>query len=780
MKLLPFALSVFATLLLSACSDTSIDPGSTSTTIGTPDVQARLVTLDDSEAFYSALRGALINQAVDYYGFDEDDSLEIPVAAPAPDVPAESAPTASQEPSGDSAASDSSASVDGGGNEVTSTNVQELGVDEQDRVKINAAGTQLFVLHTDYGFFNGDTDLPVDVGFPPIAVSPPIDSDELPVDENEPPVEPGLIDPAGTSLPAPQTSVTTLRILSLDAETPDATSIIDLEIDLNGRNADGFYLYETGEESSAVITASGGGFWGYWDQPAAFSDLQSLIAKVDVADAANASLTETFTIDGQIISSRRIGNSLFFASRFYPAIPGLQPWEQDEDQWRDAVESADLSELLPEYTRSGSEERTPLVNAAACFVAPLATDQPYYSPDIITLGVIDLGSMELLDSECFLGATETLYANTESVFLATTQYSYDEGPMTTDGVPVNTEVDVFEEDIRWFDPRTSTEIHQFDIQSNQLSYAGSGSVRGHLGWNPLQMPFRMSERDGYLRVATMNDQQGPDHSPILLNILQADSQGNLQTVSTLPNNARPQHIGEPGEQLYASRFLGDRAYLVTFRQTDPLYVVDLADPTDPEVTGELKIDGYSDYLQPIGENFLLGIGKDAVPSNDNFGDGRGAWVQGIKLTLFDVSDAGAPAEIQSALVGERGTDSVALRNHRAITIQPATDLHPTRVSFGIDVYGAADPISQPTEDRAFEFNEWNYTGLHGFDVTIGANAGISPRGALIVERSNGSDRFYPSYGDDRSVMVNDAVFYIHGEWVYPALWDNLDVVPTAR
>ncbi|MFK8081065.1 MAG: beta-propeller domain-containing protein [Granulosicoccus sp.] len=793
MKRYPFALSLLATLILSACAETTVDnnPGTSGglSNGDLPEVEARLKQLNDPEEFYTALREALIGQATDYYGVEEESVSDNDVAVALPAQSPVSAPQAGGlESAGESA--DSVAATDGsagaGGNDVTSTNVQEVGVDEQDRVKVNAAGTRLFVLHTDYGYYFGDTDFSVEVEEPTIALEPePEDIDE-PQEPETPlveiqPVDPEPIEPAVTSMPAaPPSTTTTLRILALDSETPDATSIIDFPLDLDGRVADGFYLYETSDENSAVITASGGGFWNYWGESEQFYQQQSVFAKVDVQDPANATLTETFSIDGQIISSRRIGDSLFFASRFYPAIPGVEPWQQGGEEWREAVESANLAELLPEYSRSGSDETTPLVNASSCFVAPIAADQPYYSPDIITLGVIDLGSMELLDSECFLGATETLYANTESVFLATTQYSYNEGPITIEGESVDVVDGRFDEDIDWFDPRTSTEIHQFDIQSNQLSYAGSGSVNGHLGWNPLQMPFRMSESDGYLRVATMNDQQGSDHSPILMNILQADGQGNLRTVSTLPNESRPQHIGEPGEQLYASRFLGDRAYIVTFRQTDPLYVIDLADPADPEVKGELKIDGYSDYLQPIGEGFLLGIGKDAVPSDDEFGDGRGAWVQGIKLALFDVSDPSAPAEVQSVLVGQRGTDSVALYNHKAITVQAATDLHPTRVSFGINVYGDPSPTSSQSQPNPFDYLGWNYTGLHGFDVTAGVNANISPRGALIVERSNGGDRYYPEYGDDRSVMVNDAVFYVHGRDVYPALWDNLDVVPTAR
>ena len=788
MKTLPFTVALAATLVLSACSDTTNvatddnTNNNTGTSTGNVDanfeLRSRLQTFDNSEAFLTALKEALINQNTDYATSVAEIAVdEVAIATDAidgSDVSAESAPQA-----GSDSNSSASSTVSEGAtadNEVSSTNVQETGVDEQDRVKLNAAGTQLFVLNNDYSYFTSPITQNQTGGATTTDVST---TDSEPVDQD---VISSSDVASSSSLVGGQEVTTTLRILSLDSEAPDAMQTAEVDIDLQGRDADGFYLYEADGEAHAIITASGGGYWSYWNSSFAFEGLESVITKVDVSNAADAAVEDTFTLDGQIVSSRRIGDSLFFASRFYPSIPGVQPWEAGTVEWQNAVEAADLSDLLPQYTRDSSEESSDLVNPASCFVAPVADDQLYYSPDIITLGVIDLNTMQLSDSQCFLGATETLYANTESVFLATTKYDYQSGPITTDGQSVDVDIDVFAPDLVWSDPRTTTEIHEFEIQGDQLNYEGSGSVRGHLGWNDLQKPFRMSERDGYLRVATMNDQQGPDHSPILINVLQANGQGSLELVSSLPNDTHPEHIGKPGEQLYASRFLDDRAYLVTFRQTDPLYVVDLADPANPEVTGELEIEGYSDYLHPMGENFLLGIGKDAISAGDGQGDGRGAFVQGIKLSLFDVTDPVEPVEVQSVLVGERGTDSIALSNYRAITIQAATENHPARVSFGINVHGEAFPASSPSSAEAFNYAPWSYTGLHGFDVEVGVNAGITSRGALVVEQADTSGGlFFPfNFADDRSVMVNDAVYYVHGRDVYPAIWDNLAVEPVAR
>ena len=754
--------SLIATVLLSACGSANEDSGGDSGGPGNGGGDAgstRLITFDNDGAFLDALRAGLIARS-DTQVYTGTDDLNVAQPAELP----QAAPEGGGETAADSGGGGASS------NEVTSTNVQEQGVDEQDWVKVSDDGTRLYVLDSAapyYGF-----PLPIDG---PIAIEPVFIEEDLPVGGDE---------PVGISLPAPQDYQTTLRILALDADAPDASSLNDLTLSLDGRYAEGFYLYENGGSRQAVLTASGNNFWAYWAEPAAFGGQTSLITRVDVTNPQNASISGSFQLDGQIISSRRIGKHLFFASRFYPRIDGPQPYEQTPEQWQETVNNATDADLLPQYSNDGSETNTPLIDPAGCFVAEQSgNDDYYYSPDIITLAVLDLDTLELTDSECYLGASETLYASPDAVFLATTQYDYFDGPVAEDGRVIDVEED-FPADIVWRDPRVATDIHQFDIDGGQLVYAGTGSVKGHLGWNTLRKPFRMSEQDGYLRVATFNDQQGGNESPILMTILQADGQGELKRVSMLPNDANPGFIGKPGEQLYASRFLGDRAYLVTFRQTDPLYVVDLADPANPRVLGELQIDGYSDYLQPIGSDYLLGIGKDAVPAPDGFGDGGrgvGALVQGIKLSLFDVSNPSAPREVQSLRVGQRGSEARALSDHRAITIQPATDSHPTRVSFGIDVAGQAFPDSAPSGDNAFTYYPWSYTGMHGFDITVGDNAGITSRGALVARTAGNNDYYYyAGYANDRSVMVNDSLFYIRGRDVYAAPWNDLANPTPAR
>jgi uncharacterized secreted protein with C-terminal beta-propeller domain len=122
----------------------------------------------------------------------------------------------------------------------------------------------------------------------------------------------------------------------------------------------------------------------------------------------------------------------------------------------------------------------------------------------------------------------------------------------------------------------------------------------------------------------------------------------MKIIGKLENLART-------ERIYSARFINDRLYLVTFRQIDPLFVIDLRDPTNPKVLGELKIPGVSQYLHPYDENHIIGVGKDAIAIDEQ---GREfALFAGVKVSLFDVSDVASPKEVSTVNFGNRGTES---------------------------------------------------------------------------------------------------------------------------
>ena len=134
------------------------------------------------------------------------------------------------------------------------------------------------------------------------------------------------------------------------------------------------------------------------------------------------------------------------------------------------------------------------------------------------------------------------------------------------------------------------------------------------------------------------------------------------------------HIAEQ-EQIYATRFIGDRLYMVTYKRVDPFFVIDLSTPTSPKILGKLKIPGFSDYLHPYDATHIIGVGKETGTN-----DWGGVSTEGLKLALFDVSDVEHPTQIDKVEIGDAGTDSAALYGPQGVPLrqgkEPARDPGP--------------------------------------------------------------------------------------------------------
>ncbi|MEK6713903.1 MAG: beta-propeller domain-containing protein, partial [Nitrospirota bacterium] len=392
----------------------------------------------------------------------------------------------------------------------------------------------------------------------------------------------------------------------------------------------------------------------------------------------------------------------------------------------------------------------------------------------ITITAIDLASPQTPQSSCIVGQAETVYVSPESLYLATTRYRYSPMPLSGDvavGAPVAVGMTV-----SYTSPEVETDLHKFSLDASQPVYSGSGVVPGHLGWEQDKKSFRMGEKDGYLRIATSLGETWDSSAQTMLTVLKESEtagEGRLVEVSRLPNDVHPEPIGKPGERLYAARFLGDRAYLVTFRVTDPLYVIDLKDPADPYIAGELKISGYSDYLQPVGENMLLGIGKDAVPDTGTggWGDGRGAWYQGVKLSLFDVQYPANPKEVNSMVIGKRGTDSDALIDHHAFAYIPPLNGKPARLALPVRLH---DTANEYLSGNPWDYYDWTHTALYLFDIDVQGKTGITLSGQLIAEERSADNIYDYGYGNDRALILNDSTHFIHEGKVWSALWSSAE------
>ncbi|MEK7217830.1 MAG: beta-propeller domain-containing protein, partial [Patescibacteria group bacterium] len=165
----------------------------------------------------------------------------------------------------------------------------------------------------------------------------------------------------------------------------------------------------------------------------------------------------------------------------------------------------------------------------------------------------------------------------------------------------------------------------------------------------------------------------------------------------------------PGERIYSVRFLGDRAYMVTFRNTDPLFVIDTSDPRNPRILGQLKIPGYSDYLHPYDENHLIGFGKDTEEAKDRQDF---AWYQGMKIAVFDVTDVSNPKEMHKEIIGDRGTDSPLLQNHKALLFERDRNL----LAFPVTVYEI--PASERAKSDPGSYGQPVFQGAYVYEFSL--------------------------------------------------------------
>lgn len=440
---------------------------------------------------------------------------------------------------------------------------------------------------------------------------------------------------------------------------------------------------------------------------------------IEIMDASGPALPVTrwrATLDGSVIGSRRIGQRLYVVTRFVPWLEGFaygSMWPATVAANERLLNDAPLSALMPKVRIDGGAPAA-LLTPSMVYAPPQGARAPM--ADMIVVNAIDLDARRLVQSIGIVGTADAIYASPDHLFVATSRYAsvYAVGPLVPPEPPVYL-----------------TDIHQIRIASDPMTLVGSGTVEGNLATNPDKASLRLSEHQGRLRVVTSSTTMWGASNQNRLTILEPSAQapGLLKTLSYLPNARRPQTLGKPGELLYGTRFLGDRLYAVTFRMVDPLYVVDLADAADPRIAGALEVPGFSDYLHPLPNGLLLGFGKDAKPAID-FGEGAGAWFQGLQLSLFDVTDFARPREMQRIVLGKRGSESALLQHHHAFSELVRPDgtrsiAFPARIHDGtVPQYGSGDSAYYP----------WLSSGLARFELrgTTTADARLVSLPSLIT------------------------------------------------
>ncbi len=532
------------------------------------------------------------------------------------------------------------------------------------------------------------------------------------------------------SLPA-----STIRIMETNPANAEITEVGTIETNSEAWGSVS-ELYLVGDENGTNELVTTQSDWNYvsvnFGPEAIFNDYASSvtineinITSYDVSDPSSAVETFNIAIDGDIQSSRKIGNILYLVTRFTPHFDDIRYYftqnEQSALEDNEArISSLTLEDALPAVRINGGESQ-PLLQASDCLIPADSGELHGYST-LITVIAIDLEQHKVLSANCLNTQVGGIYANQNSLYIGGSAYR------------------------TWEDYESYTVVHKFNLDSS-IDYRSTGIVPGWLGWQ--DPSFRMDEYEGSFRIVTTgNDGFGPIHR---LSILQDNTSSDAMTlVAELPNETQTAAIGKPGEDIYAVRFVGDRGYIVTFERTDPLYVLDLSVANAPVIAGELEVPGFSSYLHPIGENHLLGIGRDA--------DDEGQ-LNGTKVSLFDIRDISAPELVSSETFGERGSWTSVLNDLRSITfLSPNSD----QVRFAV-------PISLNSEPWVWQEDSLHLFEINGLDAST---VSLNFVGKIIAEESNESNT-WPSYSSlDRSVLHDDAVYYSHNDEVWASFWSS--------
>ncbi len=348
----------------------------------------------------------------------------------------------------------------------------------------------------------------------------------------------------------------------------------------------------------------------------------------DVSNAASPKLERTVSFDGNSVSTRKIGTKLYLVL------------QQPMRYWGGPVimnSNGSTMEKAPTVPQFNDSRTGKTIDAAPCAKIAILPRVP--SPEYMTVAVVPTDNITKdVKTTVVLGSAQNIYASLQNLYVATTEWNYSWNAESSQN-------------------QEKTRLYRFAFTDAGVELKAQGNVPGHI-----LNQFSMDESGTYFRIATTvpeTDMSGA-HSSNDLHILGMD----LKEIGSVTDIA-------PGETIYSVRFMGDRAYMVTFQTVDPFFVIDLKDPRNPKVLGALKIPGFSNYLHPYDATHVIGFGKDVDASidADKVHSTDAIYytaVQGLKIALFDVADVANPKQMFTEVIGDRGTDSPLLQNHKAL------------------------------------------------------------------------------------------------------------------
>lgn len=375
----------------------------------------------------------------------------------------------------------------------------------------------------------------------------------------------------------------------------------------------------------------------------------------DISNPESPKLERTFSQDGDYQSSRLTEDHLYLVTNSRP--DNMTYGEQVSDD-------INLEQIIPYTEDSLGNSQLKMVPEKCITIMPNPTSYGF-----VTVSGIDLTDSKETKTVACLGGGYNIYATIDSLYVMAPEY--EEIDKNAGKVPSGI--------VPWGYP-TKTSIKKFSLNKGEPKLLATGTIPG-----TILNQFSVDEFNGFFRMATNevtvnSEKQDQTNSIYVLN-------GNLEVVGKINNMA-------PGEQIHSVRFMGEKGYVVTYKQVDPLFALDLKDPTNPIVTGKLKIPGFSEYLHPYSDDLLIGIGNDTT-SNGYGGERR----NGMKISMFDVSDPSNPKEVQSLPFGEKYSYSEILNNHKALLYSKEKDL----IGFPVQTNGKNEfYVFKIIKDKGFE------------------------------------------------------------------------------
>ena len=350
---------------------------------------------------------------------------------------------------------------------------------------------------------------------------------------------------------------------------------------------------------------------GIYDRINVISESKTFLIIYDISNPSQPKEIRKVEVEGDYISSRMIGKNIYFAINkniYTSEIKDSEPEILDENKYKPKYKDTVIS----------NEEQCIGFNDIYCF-------EETETMNYLILGAISLEKNEEVELQTFLGAGTYIYSSEKNMYIAKTKTEYTENYEYID---------------------TSTHILKFSLNNGKIEFKAEGKVEGNIN-----NQFSMDENGEYFRIATTkgrswNTDESTSNNLYILN-------DKLETIGKIEGFA-------VGERIYSVRYVESKAYVVTFKQTDPLFVIDLSQPTNPQILGELKIPGYSTYLHPYDETHIIGFGYDTEE------DGTRVKTSGLKMVMFDISDLNNPKELFKTTIGNQYTNSEFIYNHKAL------------------------------------------------------------------------------------------------------------------